>query len=150
MKTAEVDRSTTLDGQIAGMDREITKLEAERAELDAPAPALTWDEIQSGGLEDLEARERRRALLPRLIAAARVKRLELQRARRALEMEPLEAARAEAHDRLQATTAKRIKVAEEEGKARFAYSDANGRIESAERHMKAIDREIRELRGEAR
>ncbi len=146
MTTTEA--TARLDEEIAGMDREIEKLEAERAELDAPTRALTWDEIQAGAMEDLEARERRRGLLPRLIVAAKVKRLELQKAKLEGEMGPLRPAREEAHEKLQQAAAKRRKAAEEEDAARYEYSDAHTRIESREGHVKRIDREIRELRGE--
>ena len=59
------------------MDGEIERLEAERAELMSPARTLTWEEIQAG--EDPGKRERRRGILPRLIVAAKVRRLELRR-----------------------------------------------------------------------
>ena len=130
------------------MDGEIERLEAERGELEAPARALTWDEIQAGAAEDLERREQRRGILPRLIVAAKVKRLELRRERYEREIEPLQKLRAEAHAKLEAVEAKRLQAVEEEEEARCEYGDAYTRIESRERRVKALDREIRELRGE--
>ncbi len=130
------------------MDAEISRLEAERGELDSPARALTWDEIQAGAAEDLEKRERRRGILPTLLRAAKVRRLELRRERHRQEAEPFRKKREEAHERLQAATAKRLEAVEEENAARYDYGDANARVESRERRVKEAAREIKALRGE--
>lgn len=128
------------------MDKEIERLEAERLELEAPARALSWDEIQAG--EDLEKRERRRGILPRLIVAAKVKRLELRRERYERETEPLRAQRREAHARLEEAKTKRLDAIDEENKALYEYSDAFQRVQGQEKRLKAVDRELAELRGE--
>ncbi len=130
------------------MDKEIEALEQEARELEAPARLLTWDEIKAGATEDLEKRERRRGLLPRLITAAKVKRLELARERYEQEAEPLRKLREEAYEKLEAARTKRLSAVEEENVARAHYGDAHMRIESRERRTQEIDKEIRELRGE--
>ncbi len=130
------------------MDREITCLEAERTDLESPARIPTWEEIQSGAAEDLEKREARRGILPRLIAAAKVRRLQIRQARYEAEMEPFLKKREEAHERLQKATAKRLEAIEEENLARAHYGDAHTRVMSREQRVKEADREIRELRGE--
>jgi chromosome segregation ATPase len=130
------------------MDAEIERLEAEQRELASPSRALTWDEVQAGAAEDLEKRERRRAFLPRLVVAAKVKRLEIRRARLEAEAGPLRERRDEAHERLKTATAKRWEAVEEENAARYAYSNPNMRLESIERRTREIGREIRKLRGE--
>lgn len=130
------------------VDEAIQQLEDEQRELEAPANLPSWDQIQAG--EDLDKRERRRGLLPRLIAAARIKKLELQRERYEAEIKPLEVAQREAHEQLEAATAKRLQALEEENAARFEYGDAFSRIQSREQRIKLVDREIRELRGEAK
>jgi len=130
------------------MDKEIERLEAEARELEAPARAFTWDEIRAGATEDLERRERRRGILPRLLTAAKVKRLEIRRERYEREGEPLHKSRDEAYEKLEAARTKRLEAIEEENAARYEYSDAFQRTQGHEKRMKAIDREIRELRGE--
>ena len=130
------------------MDAEIDRLEAEQRELDSPARILTWDEIQAGAAEDLEKLERRRGILPRLVTATKVKRLEIRRARMEEEAGPLREALEGAHEQLQEAAAKRLRATEEENAARAAYSHPYTRLDTIERHTKQIDRDIRVLRGE--
>jgi hypothetical protein len=122
------------------MDAEVERLEAEQRELDSPARVLIWDEIHTGAAEELEKRERRRGILPRLIVAAKVKRLELIRERHEAELEPLRQTRDEAHKRLLADQEKRRQAVEEENAARYEYTDAKTRLDAIERRMKALDR----------
>ncbi len=130
------------------MDGEIERLEAEQRELDSPARALTWAEVEAGAVEDLEKREVRRGILPRLITAAKVKRLEIRRERLEREAEPLHKKREGAHERFEAATAKRLKAIEEEDAARYEFADALAQTQGQEKRAKAIERELRELRGE--
>jgi hypothetical protein len=132
------------------MDGEISRLEAEQAELNSPARALTWAEIEAGAVEDLEKRERRRGIVPRLITAAKVRRLEIRRERYEAEAVPFRKRREEAHESLEAATAKRLEAVEEENLARADYGgDAHARVTSREQRIKEANREIRALRGEA-
>ena len=62
-------------------------------------------------------------------------------------MEPFVAAREEAGERLEELEAQRIALMEEIGRARADWGDDNTRAESKAQHIRAIDREIRELRG---
>ncbi len=130
------------------MDGEVSRLEAEQRELDSPARVLTWGEIQSGAVEDLEKRERRRGILPRLLAAAKIRRLEIRRERLERESEPLHELREDAHERLEAATAKRLEAIEKENAARYEFADALAQTQRQEKRAMAIDRELRELRGE--
>ncbi len=130
------------------MDAEISRLEAEQREIDSPARVLTWDEIQAGASEDLEKREIRRGIIPTLITAAKIRRLELRRERHEAEMEPFLKKREEAYERLQKATAKRLEAVEEENLARADYGDAHARVTSREQRIKEAGREIRALRGE--
>ncbi len=130
------------------MDGEVSRLEAEQRELDSPARVLTWDEIQAGATEDLEKRERRRGILPRLLAAAKIRRLEIRRERLERESEPLDKLREDAHERLEAATAKRLEAIREEDAARYEFADALAQTQRQEKRAMAIDRELRELRGE--
>ncbi len=130
------------------MDAEIEKLEAEERETNDPARVPTWNAIQAGAVVDLEKRERRRGIIPTLITAAKVRRLEIRRERLEAELVPLREAQQEAYERMEAARTKRILAAEEENAARGPYSDATMRIEGRERRIKEADREIHALRGE--
>lgn len=114
----------------------------------SPARIPTWDEIQAGAAEDLEKRERRRGILPRLITAAKVKRLEIRRERYGQEVAPLTESRDEAHERLLAAQEKRLTAVEEEDAARYEFADSQTRLDAIERRTMEIDREMRALRGE--
>jgi chromosome segregation ATPase len=132
------------------MDEEIARLEAEHAELEGPPQEISWDELVAKSAKyerELEARERRRGILPRLITAAKVKRLELQREQWARQIEPLEAERDAAYERMEAAEAKLHEAHRERGLAQEVWSDARWRIQSREQRIRAIDREMRELRG---
>ncbi len=130
------------------MDGEIERLEDEQRELDSPARVLTWGEIQAGAVEDLEKREQRRGILPRLLAAAKIRRLEIRRERLERESEPLDKLREDAYEMLQKATAKRLAAIEKENAARYKFADALAQTQRQEKRAEAIDRELRELRGE--
>lgn len=148
MSTKQKTKAENLLEEERRMDAEIQRLEAERADLESPARALRWEEVQAGAAEDLERRERRRGIVPRMITAAKVRRLELQRERHQAEMEPHQKRREEAFEKLEAARAKRWEAVEEENVARYEYGDANARVASREQRIKEANREIRALRGE--
>ena len=136
---------------IQHMDEEIARLEAERAELERPPQEIGWDELVAKSAKyerELEARERRRGILPRLITAAKIKRLELQREQWEREIGPLEAERDAAYERIEAAEATLREARKEKGLAEGVWSDARWRIQSRRDRIQAIDREIRELKGE--
>ena len=145
MTTKQEPATDRIAREESRMDETIRQLEDEQRELEGPASVLSWDQIQAG--EDLDKRERRRGLLPRLITAAKIKRLELQRERYEAQIEPLQERRDKAHAQLEKARAKRLKAQDEENAASFEYGDASTRIASREMHVKSITREIRELRG---
>ncbi len=60
----------------------------------------------------------------------------------------LDKLREEAHERLQKATAKRLEAIEEEDAARYEFADALSQTQRQEKRAMAIDRELRELRGE--
>jgi hypothetical protein len=131
------------DEEIANMDREIERLEAELRE-DAQAP-LVWGEATA---DELAQKEQRRGVLPRLITAAKIKRLELRRAKLERETEALEAERAERHRVLE-----EAQVAEERAKERRleafnAWTFAHGAVITKQDHARRLKRELRELQGD--
>jgi chromosome segregation ATPase len=127
-----------LDGKIAGMVEEVE---------DAEASPLVWDQITSTTADELAATEQRRALLPRLIAAARIHRLGLERKREVERVQPLREEAAKAHERLEQATAARVKADEQAGAARFEWTSTLARLENRGRRIKQIDHEIADLKG---
>ncbi len=133
---------------IEDLDASIESMETELAE--GYGKPLTWEEVMSSTAEKLAAKEQRRSILPRLITAARLKRLELQRAQWERKMAPLELQREEAHKRLEAAEVKYHEALEERNLARRDWNYAHGLIQSRQDRIREINREIRELRGEGR
>jgi hypothetical protein len=113
---------------IEDLDASIERMEAEFAE--GYGRPLSWEEVTSTTADELAAKEQRRSMLPRLITAARVRRLELQRARWERNLAPLEHQREEAHKRLEAAEAKYHEALEERNLARREWDYANGLIQS--------------------
>jgi chromosome segregation ATPase len=127
-----------LDGKIAGMVEEVE---------DAEASPLVWDQITSTTADELAAQEQRRSIIPRLITAARIKRLELERRREEERAAPLEEIREKAHERMEKAMAAKSKAEEQAGYARFEWTNARSRLENRHRRVKEIDREIANLKG---
>jgi multidrug resistance efflux pump len=137
----------TVEAELAVLDGEIEGMEAEVK--DAGAAPLVWDRITSTTADELVAKEQRRSILPRLITAARIHRLELERRREVERVQPLEEEGARAHERLEKATAAKSKAEEEAGYARFEWNNALSRLENRHRHIKEIDRAIADLKGGA-
>ena len=75
----EKTNAGTIEAELAALDGKIESMEAEVE--DAEASPLVWDRITATTAQELAATEQRRSILPRLILAARIKRLELERTR---------------------------------------------------------------------
>jgi chromosome segregation ATPase len=133
---------------VEDLDATIASMEAEAAHLEAPPPEIGWDELLANSAKhekELETRERRRGILPRLITAAKIKRLELQRERWEQEIEPLKLERDKAYERLEAAEARLTEAQRERNLALGAWSHARGLIQSRDDRIRAINRELREL-----
>jgi hypothetical protein len=118
-------------------------MERELAEEAAP---VAWGEVDA---DELVRKEQRRGVLPRLIAAAKIKRLELEKQRTERELEPLYTEREDAHRKLERAQAKKLKAEEEMLEARAAWSYPHGLIEKRERRLKDLDRQIAVLQGDS-
>ena len=127
-------------------EERISELEAELAALDGPPPPLSLTDIAQGAVALVDKHEQRRTTIELLLASMKIKRLEIRRGRSEREQEPFIAARQAAGERLEELEVQRIAMVEEIGKARADWGDANFRAESKGQHIRAIDREIRELR----
>jgi hypothetical protein len=103
----ETKNIPTVEEEIATLDREIRSLEAELEEQDAP---LAWGEVDA---DELVRKEQRRSVLPRLITAAKIRRLELEKRRTEEELEPLRAEREAAGKKLERLRKKQLEMEEE-------------------------------------
>jgi len=145
MNVDEKTNAGTIEAELAALDGKIESMEAEVK--DVEASPLVWDRITSTTAEELATQEQRRSIIPRLITAARIKRLELERRREVERVQPLEEEGARAHERLEKAIAARAKAEEEAGQARFLWTNALSRLDNRHRHIKELDRAIADLKG---
>ena len=138
--------ATAEDNEEGVIEERISELERELAALEGPPAPLSLTDIAQGAVALVDKHEQRRSTTERLLAAFKIKRLEIRRSRYEREMEPFIAARQAAGERLEELEAQRIALQEEIGKARADWGDANTRAISKEGHIRRLDREIRELR----
>lgn len=139
--------SDKIEQDLEAIDYEIAVMEAEKAGM---PPVPTWDQLQeAGALRELQEREARRGVLPHLIRAAKIKKLELERARHERAMEPLQETMERTHARGEELRAELIRVQEELNIVHSEHHDAFWRFQSKERRCNEIAREIARL-GEAR
>jgi len=128
------------------VEESISELEAELAALEGPPAPLTAVNIAQDAVALVDKHEQRRITIARLLAALKIKRLEIRRSRYVREQTPFIATREAAGERLVELETQRIALMEEIGKARADWGDANTRAESKAHHIRQIDRELRELR----
>jgi hypothetical protein len=143
---ATLEAPTNPDEEIANMDREIERLEAELLE-DVATP-LRWDEITAATAEEITRKEQRRGVLPRLITAAKVKRGELRIMRLEAETAALEAARAERYRVLEEAQAAEQQAKERRLEAFGAWNLTHGEVLTRQDHARRLKRELRGLRGD--
>ena len=130
--------------KVEDLDEQIQSMEAELVE-DYGKP-LTWEEITSTPVEEIARKEQRRGVLPRLIHAAKVKRLELELLRREEEAAPL-------REKVQATYAafqeqedELRKAKEKRDAAHAEWSLTLSALQSADERTRRTKKELRELR----
>ncbi len=129
---------------IEDLDASIQSMEAELAE--GYGTPLSWEEVTTTTAAELAAKEQRRSILPRLIAAAKAKRLELEIAGLEAKARALGAEREENYHRLEKATDKARRAEEEREAARGAWATALGTSQDLERRIRQRKRELRELR----
>ncbi len=134
----------TVEEEMQALDGEIESMERELAE--EAAPPLRWEEITSSTADELARKEQRRGILPRLITAAKIKRLELQRESYERQLEPLISERDEAHRKLEKARDKERKAKEEREAAHGLWGIKHGAVQSLEDRVKRTNRELRELK----
>ena len=128
---------------VEDLDQSIQEMETELA--DGHGRPLTWDEVTSTTAEALVRKEQRRGILPRLIHAARVKRLEVEKRSREEEaaelrvrLEPTYAAFQEKEDEL-----RRAKEARDAARGEWAMTLSA--VGSADDRTRRTEQELQEL-----
>jgi predicted negative regulator of RcsB-dependent stress response len=101
----------------------------------------------AGVVRELEAREARRGVLPLLLRAARIKKLELQLSRQERELKPLQQRRERAYEAMEKARGEKLAAEEALGEATGVWSDANIRVQSHETRMRHLNRELNALKG---
>ncbi len=145
--TAETkEHVQSVEEELRGVERDIEGMERELAE--GAASPLRWEEITSTTAEDLARKEQRRGILPRLLQAARVQRLELLKRQYEQQAEPLYAEREQRHAKLEKAKDKERRATEEREAALGAWNITHSAIQSLEGRVKDVQRQIREERGD--
>jgi chromosome segregation ATPase len=136
-----------LDHEIDELDRQVAQLEAEKAGLPEP---LSWDELmQAGAVQQVEQAELRRGVIPRMLRAARTKRLQLELARLERRLEPIVAEQEQAYERREELGAQIRELQEQHGREQHAWTHAGFRRDTLEREQRNVRKQLRELNGDA-
>ena len=130
---------------IHDLDASIEALEKELQ--DGYGCVLVWDEVASSTPDELARKEGRRAVLPRLISAARVKRLELLRAREERELPPLQENLTQTYESYQEAEEKLRDAQNGRNAALAAWNQALREKSRIEVRVKRIDGQITEIKG---
>jgi hypothetical protein len=140
----ETRKRTRKTESVEDLDEQIQKMEAELVE--GYEKPLTWEEVTSTTAEEIARKEQRRGILPRLIHAAKVRRLELEKLRREQEAAPL-------REKLEATYAAfqeqedQLRRAKEKRDAAHAeWTLTLSALHSSEERTRRTEKELRELR----
>jgi hypothetical protein len=129
---------------IKDLDEQIESMEAELAEgLGKP---LTWEEVTSTTSEEIARKEQRRGILPRLIHAAKVRRLELERLRRDEEAAPLREKLEAAYQAFQQKEDELRKAKEKRDAAHAEWALTLSALQSADERTRRAEKELRKLR----
>jgi hypothetical protein len=126
------------------LDEQIRSMEAELAE--GYGRPLDWDEVTSTTAEELVQKEQRRSVLPRLIHAARVKRLEWEVSRREEEAASLQGKVATTHAAFLEREEEMRGAKERRDAAQGEWALALSAWQSANDRARRAARELRELR----
>jgi hypothetical protein len=140
----ETRKRTRKTESVEDLDEQIQTMEAELVE--GYEKPLTWEEVTSTTAEEIARKEQRRGILPRLIHAAKVRRLELEKLRREQEAAPL-------REKLEATYAAfqeqedQLRRAKEKRDAAHAeWTLTLSALHSSEERTRRTEKELRELR----
>ena len=149
MSTKQKSQIDILTEREKAIDEAIKQLEGEGQELQNAGALPSWDDLQAGGGEaDLLRLEGRKSLIPRLIASAKIKRLEIRCEKYEQMLSPLRVENERAYSDLEAATHRRVQAEEEEREARAKFGHVFSEIQRLEERTRSLRREIGQLRGE--
>lgn len=131
---------------VGDLDARIAEMEAELTE--GHGRPLTWDEVTASTAEEIFRKEQRRGILPRLIRAAKVKRLELEVRAREAEAEAIRAKLSPAYEAFQEKEAELSAAKERRDKAHGEWAVTLSALHSAEGRTERAARELAALKGE--
>jgi hypothetical protein len=129
------------------LDQQIQEMEAELSE--GYGKPLTWEEVTSTTAQEIARKEQRRSVLPRLIHAAKVKRLELEKDRRDKEAAVLQEKVETTYAALQEQEEKLRTAQEKRDAAHGQWSLALSASQNAIECTRRVYRELRELKEDA-
>ena len=107
---------------------------------------LTWEEITSTTAEEMARKEQRRGILPRLIHAAKVRRVELAKKRREEEAAPLREKLEATYAAFQEQEDQLRKAKEKRDAAHAEWSLTLSALQSADERTRRTEKELSELR----
>jgi chromosome segregation ATPase len=126
------------------LDAKIAEMQAELE--DGHGRPLSWDEVTSTTAEEMAAKEQRRGILPRLIQAAKVKRLEVELRDREREAEGLREGLEGLYGAYQEKEDELRQAKEARDKAQGEWAIRLSAVQGAEGRAERTARELDELR----
>jgi chromosome segregation ATPase len=129
---------------IEDLDASIESMETELAE--GYGRPLSWEEVTSTTAEEIARKEGRRGVLPRLIHAAKVRRLELEKLRRQEEAAPLREKLEATYQAFQEQEDELRKAKEKRDAAHAEWTLTLSALQSAEERTQRTEKELDELR----
>jgi len=136
-RTCKTERAEDLDEQIQSVEAELEE---------GYGKPLTWEEVTSTTAEEIARREQRRGVLPRLIHAAKVRRLELEKLRREQEAAPLRVKVGATYQAFQEQEEELRKAKEKRDAAHAEWALTLSALQSAEERTRRTEKELGELR----
>jgi hypothetical protein len=133
---------------VEDLDAKIQEMEAELAQ--GYGKPLTWDEVTTTTAEEIARKEQRRGVLPRLIHAARVRRLELEKERREEEAASLQEKVETTYAAFQEQEDELRKAKEKRDAAHAEWAITLSASQNANERTRRTERELRELQEDGR
>jgi hypothetical protein len=140
----ETRKRTRKMESVEDLDEQIQSMEAELVE--GYGKPLTWEEITSTTAEEIARKEQRRGVLPRLIRAAKVRRLELVKLRREEEAGPLREKLEATYQAFQEQEDELRRAKEKRDAAHAEWTLTLSALQSAEERTRRTEKELGELR----
>jgi hypothetical protein len=139
----ETRKRTRKMESVEDLDEQIQSMEAELAE--SYGKPLTWEEVTSTTAEEIARKEQRRGILPRLIHAAKVRRLEVEKLHREKEAAPLRKKVEATYAAFQEQEDQLRKAQEKRDAAHAQWTLTLSALQSADERTRRTEKELDEL-----